>query len=200
MEPNSTIRPLVVGFCYLALLGFAYFSNTVSSLGTQSYTCNGSIAECNPEDEILMASEISRRFLEQKRYISPGALRRDKPVCNDANRGEAYSKSGDCLPPPSNPQTRGCSKYYRCRSDSWLPEASILHIKIYMILLIKHGSCKFSGSYLLSLWELSNINDLNILNGPCHFLNYSKNQRFHLCNCLRLTTKITHNFFHKICL
>ncbi|KAE8725946.1 Methyltransferase family protein [Hibiscus syriacus] len=72
--------------------------------------CNGSIGDCDEADEMLMESETSRRFLEQKRYISPGALKRDQPVCPAA--------SGGCLPQPSNPYNRGCSKYYRCRSDS----------------------------------------------------------------------------------
>ncbi|OIW11204.1 hypothetical protein TanjilG_28295 [Lupinus angustifolius] len=66
-----------------------------------------------------MESEISKRFMmEEKRYISNGALKRDKPVCNGGGSGEAYSKTGGCLPPPSNPQSRGCFKYYRCRGDS----------------------------------------------------------------------------------
>ncbi|XVE84665.1 hypothetical protein DITRI_Ditri17bG0031400 [Diplodiscus trichospermus] len=77
--------------------------------------CNGSIGECNEANEMLMVSEISRRFLEQKKYISPGALKRDEPVCNGGSGGEAYSKTEGCLPQPSNPYSRGCSKYYRCR-------------------------------------------------------------------------------------
>ena len=115
---SSTIRLLC--FCYFMLFSFMHFSScTVFSLKSHASTCNGSIAECNQEDELLMESEISRRFLEQKRsYISNGALQRDKPVCNGGGSGEAYSKTGGCLPPPSNPQNRGCSKYYRCRSDS----------------------------------------------------------------------------------
>ncbi|KAB2062219.1 hypothetical protein ES319_A10G139600v1 [Gossypium barbadense] len=80
--------------------------------------CNGSIRVCNEANEMLMESEISRRFLEQKRYISPGALKRDQPICRDGAGGETYSKSGGCLPEPSNPYNRGCSKYYHCRSDS----------------------------------------------------------------------------------
>ncbi|KAJ1407302.1 Rapid ALkalinization Factor [Sesbania bispinosa] len=113
MASKSTIRFL--SFCYLILFCFMQFSSTVFSWTS---TCNGSIAECNQDDELLMESEISRRFLEQKRYISDGALKRDKPVCNGGASGEAYSKSGGCLPPPSNTYNRGCSKYYRCRSDS----------------------------------------------------------------------------------
>lgn len=114
---SSTIRLLCL--CYFVLSSFMFSSNcSVISLINHAGPCNGSIAECNQEDELLMESEISRRFLEQKRYISNGALQRDRPVCNGGGSGEAYSKTGGCLPPPSNPHTRGCSKYYRCRSDS----------------------------------------------------------------------------------
>ncbi|MED6130794.1 hypothetical protein PIB30_003814 [Stylosanthes scabra] len=110
---SSIIR--VVFFCCIMLcsstaIGLSWTSN--------SHRCNGSIAECNQDGELLMESEISRRILEQRRIISNGALTRDKPVCNGGASGEAYSKTGGCLPPPSNPYNRGCSKYYRCRSDS----------------------------------------------------------------------------------
>ncbi|KAF9666152.1 hypothetical protein SADUNF_Sadunf16G0199100 [Salix dunnii] len=78
--------------------------------------CNGSIAECNEEYELLMPTHISERYLEEtKKYISPGTLKPDQPVCNGGASGQSYSSS--CLPPPSNPPSRGCSKYYRCRSD-----------------------------------------------------------------------------------
>ena len=114
-------NPITLRFCFFCfmLFSFVHFSScTVLSYTNHASTCNGSIAECNQEDELLMESEISRRFLEQKKYISNGALQRDKPVCNGGGSGEAYSNSGGCLPPPSNPHNRGCSKYYRCRSDS----------------------------------------------------------------------------------
>ncbi|RDY06864.1 Protein RALF-like 32, partial [Mucuna pruriens] len=113
MGSKSTIR-LVSLSCLLVVFSFMHFSSRVLSQTSQSETCNGSIAECNQEDELLMESEISRRFLEE-RYISKGALERDKPVCDGGASGEAYSKSEGCLPPPSNPPNRGCSKYYRCR-------------------------------------------------------------------------------------
>ncbi|GAV58982.1 RALF domain-containing protein [Cephalotus follicularis] len=85
-----------------------------------SKECNGSMAKCDEEVEMLMESGISKRFLQEEKtkYISPGALKRDQPVCNGGGSGQAYSKNAGCLPQPSNPQTRGCSKYYRCRSDS----------------------------------------------------------------------------------
>ncbi|XP_004504374.1 protein RALF-like 32 [Cicer arietinum] len=119
MASKSTTK--LLSFYYFMLFSFMHLSITVFSMSSNHHhanICNGSIAECNQEDEFLMESEISRRFLEERRYISNGALKRDKPVCNGGASGEAYSKSEGCIPPPSNPYTRGCSKYYRCRSDS----------------------------------------------------------------------------------
>ncbi|XP_028121130.1 cold-responsive protein kinase 1-like [Camellia sinensis] len=80
--------------------------------------CNGSIAVCNFDLEMVMESAVSRRFMETKKYTSPGALKRDQSVCNGGGSGEAYSKTRGCLPPQSNPYDRGCSRYYRCRGDS----------------------------------------------------------------------------------
>ncbi|KAK4794127.1 hypothetical protein SAY86_012121 [Trapa natans] len=85
-------------------------------------TFNGSIAECSElETELVFDSDavMSKRFMEEKKYISPGALKRNQPTCGGGERGEAYSKSGGCgLPDQSNPQTPGCFKYYRCRSST----------------------------------------------------------------------------------
>jgi hypothetical protein len=53
------------------------------------------------------------RFLGTTKYIFPGVLRADQPVCGKLVRGEPYS--GSCLPPPANRPNRGCNKYYRCR-------------------------------------------------------------------------------------
>ncbi|KAK9062520.1 hypothetical protein SSX86_019707 [Deinandra increscens subsp. villosa] len=64
--------------------------------------------------EELLGSEVTRRYLGDKRYISAGALKRDQPACDGGGKGEAYTKSGSCTPPASNPYSRGCSKYYRC--------------------------------------------------------------------------------------
>ncbi|KAI5653984.1 hypothetical protein M9H77_31171 [Catharanthus roseus] len=103
---------------FLLIIFFFFFYFTIITAVPNSY-CNGSIAECNEEVEILMDSEISRRFLEQKKYISTGALKRDQPVCNGGNAGQPYSRSEGCLPPQSNPHyDRGCSTYYRCRHDA----------------------------------------------------------------------------------
>ncbi|CAN0911288.1 Protein RALF-like 32 [Linum grandiflorum] len=71
------------------------------------------------ENDIVVAGK--RRYVQEgvratNKYITPGALKKDQPVCNGGSSGQSYSSS--CLPPPSNPHTRGCSRYYRCRSDS----------------------------------------------------------------------------------
>ncbi|OVA05696.1 Rapid ALkalinization Factor [Macleaya cordata] len=82
--------------------------------------CNASIGECNAEEEeeMLMESEISRRFMaEQKKYITPGVLKKDQPACGGDGRGQSYTNGGSCLGRPVNPETRPCYKYYRCRSD-----------------------------------------------------------------------------------
>ena len=78
-------------------------NSALSPVSDAFMPCKGSIGECHEANEMLMESEISRRFLEKKRYISPGALKRDQPVCNGGSNGEAYSKTGGCLPQPSNP-------------------------------------------------------------------------------------------------
>ncbi|XP_010023633.2 protein RALF-like 32 [Eucalyptus grandis] len=116
MEATSPIKLLSFAFllvlCLLSTGGI-----TPHKVDARDPACNGSIAECSEEAEFQMDSEINRRLLEQKKYISPGALKRDQPVCNGGGSGNAYTNSG-CLPTPSNPHTRGCAKYYQCRSGS----------------------------------------------------------------------------------
>ncbi|KAF9606213.1 hypothetical protein IFM89_023668 [Coptis chinensis] len=73
--------------------------------------CNGSIAECNEEDELLMDSEISRRILAPARFITPPALKRDS-ACPNGARGDPYH----CGPRPAGSYNSGCSKHYLCRS------------------------------------------------------------------------------------
>ncbi|XP_043695906.1 protein RALF-like 32 [Telopea speciosissima] len=94
------------------------FSATLITTSDAYLRCNGSIAECNEEEELLMESEIAGRFLQERQYIFYGAVKPNQPVCGGGASGEAYTKTDSCQPPPSNPQNRGCSKYYRCRTDS----------------------------------------------------------------------------------
>eukprot|EP00262_Sarcandra_glabra_P012740 TRINITY_DN3345_c0_g1_i1.p1 TRINITY_DN3345_c0_g1~~TRINITY_DN3345_c0_g1_i1.p1 ORF type:complete len:110 (+),score=13.42 TRINITY_DN3345_c0_g1_i1:197-526(+) len=96
----------------LALLTFLL---TVSAErnSNRGASCNGSIAECEVEEEFLMESEVTRRFLQQGSSVSGKALDGGKPVCN-GKKGGSYTGSG-CLPPPKNPSTRPCTPVYRCR-------------------------------------------------------------------------------------
>ncbi|KVI08350.1 hypothetical protein Ccrd_013276 [Cynara cardunculus var. scolymus] len=113
MESKFSIKILLFHWCLFFLtisslhLGDAVYGAAENNARPPS---NGSLLE------ELWESEITRRYLEEKRYISVGALKRDQPACGGGGRGEAYTKSGSCTPPPSNPYNRGCSKYYRCRS------------------------------------------------------------------------------------
>ncbi|KAI3459698.1 hypothetical protein Pfo_016361 [Paulownia fortunei] len=123
METNPTNFLLHTFFLLLTLTRFINNTATATAFNdtaaaSSSSSCNGSIAECNQDLEMLMESEISRRFLEQKKHISIGALKRDQPVCNGGAEGEPYSRGSGCLPQPSNTYNRGCSRYYRCRDDA----------------------------------------------------------------------------------
>ncbi|CAK9145566.1 unnamed protein product [Ilex paraguariensis] len=85
-----------------------------------SATCRGTIAEClgaGDETELgfefEMDSEINRRMLAARRYISYGALKRNTVPCS--RRGASYY---NCRPgAPANPYTRGCSAITRCRRN-----------------------------------------------------------------------------------
>ncbi|KAL9240095.1 hypothetical protein vseg_014353 [Gypsophila vaccaria] len=106
-------------FLFILLLCFlikGYNANILRN-NNNNIECNGSIAQCQIEDEILMPSDVSRRFLEEGKHISFGALSRDQPACGGGPRGQAYSNNANCLPPQQNPYHRGCSKYYRCKRD-----------------------------------------------------------------------------------
>ncbi|THG08126.1 hypothetical protein TEA_015097 [Camellia sinensis var. sinensis] len=118
METSPAIIPLHLYFLLLLCLLCLDVSLSLSMTSDAIVQCNGSIAECNVDLEMVMESEVSQRFLETKKYISPGALKRNQPVCNGGASGEAYNKTSGCLPPQFNPCSRGCSKYYRCRGDS----------------------------------------------------------------------------------
>lgn len=108
-------------FFFLVLATLLCLIKPVSSMNFAANSLlDESMREFNESfGSLNIAEEMSlRRILETKKYISPGALKRDEPVCNGGGRGESYSKSDGCLPPQSHPYDRGCSKYYRCRSDS----------------------------------------------------------------------------------
>ncbi|CAN8259095.1 unnamed protein product [Cochlearia groenlandica] len=98
------------------------FSGDFPPINTE---CRGSIAECSfsaalGEDggdlsyggaEFEMDSEINRRMLAMRRYISYGALRRNTVPCS--RRGASYYNCRRGA--QANPYTRGCSVITRCR-------------------------------------------------------------------------------------
>ena len=96
--------------------------------------CRGSIAECllaGGDDEELglefaMDSEINRRILATRRYISYGALRRNTVPCS--RRGASYynCRAGA----QANPYSRGCSAITRCRR--WIFFFFFFLIKIFL--------------------------------------------------------------------
>ncbi|GMP55470.1 hypothetical protein CsSME_00020281 [Camellia sinensis var. sinensis] len=78
METSPTIIPLHLYF--LLLLCLLCLDVSLSMTSDAIVQCNGSIAECNVDLEMVMESEVSRKFLETKKYISPRALKRNQPV------------------------------------------------------------------------------------------------------------------------
>lgn len=72
----------------------------------------GCLAE-EDDEEMMMDSEIYRRLTLEadRKRIGYGALNPDRPICNSGPRSYA-----NCLPPASNPRTRGCNPYYQCRN------------------------------------------------------------------------------------
>ncbi|KFK36306.1 hypothetical protein AALP_AA4G105300 [Arabis alpina] len=111
-KPSKIFFTITIILVYL----LAHVTSKASSL------CNDSLGECSSvvkmeEMTVMMESWSSKRLTEEQQHrLSYGALRRNQPACDGGNGGESYSSK--CLPPPSNPYTRGCSKYYRCRHDS----------------------------------------------------------------------------------
>ncbi|KAF9606194.1 hypothetical protein IFM89_023649 [Coptis chinensis] len=113
--PSFIPLPIIAGFLLLFLKVAAYNTSSDDALPAP---CNLSVAECMADDEMLMESEISRRFLAgNSPIISYGSLAPNQPSCRGGTRGQSYSSSG-CLPPPSNPYHTSCSKIYRCRGGS----------------------------------------------------------------------------------
>ncbi|KAF2544095.1 hypothetical protein F2Q68_00033175 [Brassica cretica] len=74
--------------------------------------CEGSIAECIAEEEEMeFDSDISRRILAQKKYVSYGAMRKNSVPCS--RRGASYYNCQRGA--QANPYRRGCSTITRCR-------------------------------------------------------------------------------------
>nr|AAM66043.1 unknown [Arabidopsis thaliana] len=115
IKPSRIFSTITIFFLCLLLAH-------VTSKASSSSLCNGSVAECSSmveteEMSVIMESWSSQRLTEEQAHkLSYGALRRNQPACDGGKRGESYSTQ--CLPPPSNPYSRGCSKHYRFGRDS----------------------------------------------------------------------------------
>jgi hypothetical protein len=120
----------------LLLLALAVFASASASslaagdhmqlhglLASRGRECRGTVGECggadadgedfeDAEGELGSPSaESHRRFLQNRGYISYGALRRNQVPCN--RRGASYY---NCRPGgQANPYHRGCSRITRCR-------------------------------------------------------------------------------------
>ncbi|RZS15643.1 hypothetical protein BHM03_00047522 [Ensete ventricosum] len=83
--------------------------------------CNGTtIAECHAAvtTELLVDSEIHRRFLQPKDKLTYRSLTPDSNFCNTG--GKPYTTN--CIKPRSlNHPPRGCSSIYECRFQKSSP-------------------------------------------------------------------------------
>ncbi|KAL5697350.1 hypothetical protein ACHQM5_030800 [Ranunculus cassubicifolius] len=99
MGSLSTKSIFLVILLVILLQALGAYSFSISEHLSQP--CNGSIAECNEDDELLMDSETSRRLLQAKRRITYETLNRNQPAAGSGNTGRPYKKA--------------CIKIYRCR-------------------------------------------------------------------------------------
>lgn len=106
-----------------------------------SSNCRGSIADCIPEEEEFgLDSEISRRILASKKYVSYGAMRKNSVPCS--RRGASYYNCQRGA--QANPYSRGCSTITRCRR--W--NLSFLFCYLVIVCL-----CLFYALYMLYLFH-----------------------------------------------
>ncbi|KAF2544094.1 hypothetical protein F2Q68_00033174 [Brassica cretica] len=107
------ILAIVISAVDASGFGFGHsldFVRTGSS--SLSSGCEGSIAECIAEEEEMeFDSDISRRILAQKKYVSYGAMRKNSVPCS--RRGASYYNCQRGA--QANPYRRGCSTITRCR-------------------------------------------------------------------------------------
>ncbi|OVA14862.1 Rapid ALkalinization Factor [Macleaya cordata] len=82
----------------------------MTSLSSSS-TCEGSIAECQSDNEFQMDSEINRRILAATKYITPAAVKQDIVPCTIPGAPYSNCKHGA----EANPYTGGCSPINKCR-------------------------------------------------------------------------------------
>ncbi|VVA97887.1 unnamed protein product [Arabis nemorensis] len=118
---NSGAAAIFAIFLILAVQYLSVSSHSVEFAGDFppfETECRGTIAECSVSADVEMGggefemdSEINRRILATRRYISYGALRRNTIPCS--RRGASYYNCRRGA--QANPYSRGCSAITRCR-------------------------------------------------------------------------------------
>ncbi|PIA35232.1 hypothetical protein AQUCO_03600121v1 [Aquilegia coerulea] len=77
-------------------------------------TCNGLVGECIDQDEEMMIdSEMVRRSLRARRFISYDALKKNNVPCG--TRGASYYRCGQAS--RINPYRRSCSRITFCQRN-----------------------------------------------------------------------------------
>ncbi|KAI3920528.1 hypothetical protein MKX01_000867 [Papaver californicum] len=104
-----------ISFAHSISITETYSGNHEMGFGwksTSTSTCDGSIGECQLENEFEMDSEISRRILATTKYVSYESLKKNTTPCS--KRGASYYNCKDGA--QANSYNRGCSKLSKCKS------------------------------------------------------------------------------------
>ncbi|KAJ7546981.1 hypothetical protein O6H91_08G063500 [Diphasiastrum complanatum] len=81
--------------------------------------CDGSVGECNLDQEFLLDSDVHRRILaQQQNYISYGSISAGRVPCPPGSGRSYYTPNCNSARGPVNPYKRGCSAITRCRRDT----------------------------------------------------------------------------------
>ncbi|KAH7846997.1 hypothetical protein Vadar_020562 [Vaccinium darrowii] len=112
--------------CFITtLMIISSLPNTIVASGDHGQTlvgwvptmsgCRGTIAEClaDGDEEFGLDSEVNRRILAVNKYISYGALSRNRVPCS--RRGASYYNCRTGA--QRNPYSRGCNRITRCRRN-----------------------------------------------------------------------------------
>ncbi|CAL9189445.1 unnamed protein product, partial [Musa hybrid cultivar] len=124
MKHELSLLILLPPLLFLVASSLPHLIHGVEFQPTVVAGCNGTIAECHAATtELLMDSEIHRRFLQTTNTITYRVLNADKLPCSAV--GKPYTTN--CIKPRSpNPPNRGCNPIYGCRQPQSSP-VSALH-------------------------------------------------------------------------
>ncbi|CAL9183159.1 unnamed protein product, partial [Musa hybrid cultivar] len=122
MKHELSLLILLPPLLFLVASSLPHLIHGVEFQPTVVAGCNGTIAECHvATTELLMDSEIHRRFLQTTNTITYRVLNADKLSCSAV--GKPYS---NCIKPRSpNPPNRGCNPTYGCRGPQSSPVSEL---------------------------------------------------------------------------